>query len=462
MPRPALRAALLSLCMASFAPALCLAQNAGGNLAAPVEAQRRLSTAPFATLMPIATIGAGDGLLAELEKTIGPSVTAIVLESGSYTLSDLAAAAADKGLAAIEKNGTDFSISAPLVVWKGAELKIGKGEHLVLDAARSSLILNAGSLSVIGASIEGSISTDTKAYRPFILTVAGGEAVFEGSAIRNLGFSTFAETSGLSFLGRGYALVSSNIQVRNNDISNLISVSIIRSAKSSVTGNRLTAMRSSGIVLQSASNAAVKDNSLMSPGGHGIRITSQSQEIDLQDNMIHASKGHGIFVDDGSVLVAMRGNRIDKSGLSGIVLRQSGCSTVSGNTIANNALSGIRSETSFGVDIVDNTIARNREGITIGEQTGSVATNVRDNVFTRNIAGIRSDLHGDLILAENDFSGQWPRLFSGALSGSTGRYLASRDLGRVSEVRLTQKAKAASVQMASFSAFGLAACNPKT
>lgn len=454
-----MRAALLSLCLASLLPMASFAQGIAGKLAAPLETQRRLSTAKFSTMMPIATIGAGEGLLAELERNIGPDVTAIVIESGSYTLSDLVASASDRvpdGL--IGKSGNTVTIAAPLVVWKGAELRIGAGEHVVLDRSGYALILNAGALSVIDASIEGNAQT---AFRPFILTVADGEADFRGSVIRNLGFGKFAETSGLSFLGRGYALGSPDIEVSDNDISDLVSVSFIRSSNSTVTANRLTGMRSSGIVLQSASNAKVKGNSLLSAGGHGIRVTSQSQKIDLQDNTIVNAKRHGVFVDDGSVLVTVSGNRIEKSGLSGIVLKESGCNAVSDNTLANNALSGIRAQASFAVTIVGNSIAKNRDGITLEGQTGSVATEVHDNVFTRNLSGIRSDANGDLSIARNDFSQQWTRLFAGAIANSTGRYLAFQDSGRNSEFVLNGEAKAASVQLASSSAFGLAVCTPK-
>ena len=228
-----------------------------------------------------------------------------------------------------------------------------------------------------------------------------------------------------------------------------------------MTGNRLTGMRSSGIVLQSASNAKVKGNSLLSATGHGIRITSQSQKIDLQDNTIVNARSHGVFVDDGSVLVAMSRNRIEKNGLSGIVLKKSGCNAVSNNTLANNALSGIRLEASFGITIVGNSIVENRDGITLEGQTSSVATEVHDNLFSRNLAGIRSDAHGDLNIARNDFSKQWTRLFAGAIASSTGRYLASQDAGRNSEFVLKGEAKTASVQLASFSAFGLADCTSK-
>ncbi len=122
------------------------------------------------------------------------------------------------------------------MVWKGAELRISEGEHVVLDESGFALILNAGSLSLINASVEGGTSSEQRTdFRPFVLTVADGEAVFKGSTIRNLGFGTFAETSGLAFLGRGYSMASADVEVSNNDITNLVSVSFIRSAKTKVS-----------------------------------------------------------------------------------------------------------------------------------------------------------------------------------------------------------------------------------
>lgn len=458
-----LTASILAVLLTGGLPQVGLTQTKSGPLQTPIEAQRRLSTAKFSTMLPIATVGASEGLLAELEKSIAPGVTAIVIESGSFTLSDLARAAAEKKLVSIiEKSGDTVAISAPLVIWKGAELKISKDEYVVLKASGSSLILNAGTLSITGASLEGVASTDPEnAFRPFILSVADGGVAVTGSTLRHLGFGSFPETSGLSFLGRGYSLSSASIHVSNNEIADLVSISLIRSAKSVVINNRISATSSSAIVLQSSVNADVRDNSLTTPGGHGIRITSQSQDINLQGNTVIGSKSHGIFVDDGSVLVSVSHNRVEKSGLSGVMLRQSGCSSVSGNVIDNNTLSGIRAEASFGVNISDNTISKNRVGLTFEGQAGNRPTEIRRNVFVRNMTGIRSDGHGDLRIAENDFSRQWTRLFAGAIASSTGRYLASRQAVSSSDFLLKGQASAASVQLASFSAFGVAACNSK-
>ncbi|WP_296038687.1 right-handed parallel beta-helix repeat-containing protein [uncultured Agrobacterium sp.] len=462
MSKAAMCTAFVAFSMACVLPPASTAQDASSHLA-PVKAQMRLSTAKFRTMLPIATIGAGEGLLTELENNIAPDVTAIVIESGSYALADLVAAIDEKGLqGAVTKSESTFTIGAPLVVWKGAELTIGQGEHVILDQKRSSLILNAGSMSLINASIEGSTSSEKRiGFRPFILTVADGKAVFNGSRIRNLGFGTFAETSGIAFLGRGYSMASADVEVSNNDITNLLSVSFIKSAKTQVFGNRLNQMQSSGIVLQSMSDVKVAGNVLKSTSGHGIRITSQSQKIALQDNTIVGSKAHGIFVDDGSVLVDINGNRVEKSGLSGIALRDSGCSVIARNEVVNNAQSGVLSEASFSVDVNGNSIVKNWHGITLERQSGTTATKVRDNTFDRNRVAIRSDGHGDLIIARNDFSRQWTRLFGGALASSTGRYLAFHDAGNDFDFVLTGEAKAATVQMASFSAFGLAECNSK-
>lgn len=463
MSSPILKASILALLLTGTLPQLALAQTKSGPLQTPIEAQRRLSTAKFSTMLPIATVGASEGLLAELEKKIAPEVTAIVIESGSFTLSDLVRAGAAKQLASIIKRGSGaVAISAPLVIWKGAELKIGKNEYVVLDGNGSSLILNAGTLSINGASFEGTASTDPEnAFRPFILSVADGSTALTGSTIKHLGFGTFPETSGLSFLGRGYSLSSARIHVSDNEITDLVSVSLVRAAKSVVTNNRITATRSSAIVLQSTANADVSGNTLTTPGGHGIRITSQSQDINLRGNTVLGSKNHGIFVDDGSVLISVSRNRVKKSGLSGVMLRQSGCNSVAGNIIEDNTLSGIRAEASFGVSISDNTISKNKEGLTFEDQTGNSPTDIRHNVFMRNMTGIRSDGHGDLRIADNDFSKQWTRLFAGAIASSTGRYLASQDAVSNSDFLLKGEARAASVQMASFSAFGLAACNSK-
>ncbi|GAK72563.1 hypothetical protein RRU01S_26_00900 [Agrobacterium rubi TR3 = NBRC 13261] len=461
MSRALLPALFLYATVTALLPQPSLAMDAGSALPIPAASQQRLSTAKFGTVIPIATVGASQGLFGELEKHVDPNVTAIVIESGAFTLSDLAAIAAGKHLeGTVQKRGETFQIMAPLVIWKGAELRIGKGEQLLLEGTKSALILNAGTLTVTEASIDASASSDAgNPFRPFILTVADGSASIRGSHIRNLGFGSFAEASGLSFLGRGFSLSTSNIQVTNNTISNLVSLSLVKANGSVIDGNSLTGMRSSGIVVQSTSRIAVLNNSLSSSKGHGIRVTSRSQQVNLQHNDITASQGHGIFVDDGSVLVALNDNRVEKSELSGIIIKGSGCSTVSDNLVVGNKLSGIRAEGSLGVEISGNSILKNHDGISLEEQAGAMSTDIHGNVFSRNAIGIRSDGHGDVRLSANDFSAQWPRLFAGAMAGATGRYLDAHEGRPNAEFIVNGKQSPAIVQLASFSAFGLAACN---
>ncbi|WP_421424549.1 right-handed parallel beta-helix repeat-containing protein [Agrobacterium rosae] len=455
-----IEALVLSASLTVALPQQSLAIDAGSALPISAASQQRLSTAKFGTVIPIATVGASQGLFAELEKHINPDTTAIVIESGTFSLTELAAAAAGKKLEGILQNrGDAFQITAPLVIWKGAELRIGKGEQLLLDGTKSALIINAGTLVVTDASIDASASSQAgNRFRPFILTVAEGGATIKSSHISNLGFGSFAEASGLSFLGRGFSLSTPNIQITDNTISNLVSLSFIKANGSVIRDNRLTDMRSSGIVVQSASNVTVLHNSMASSKSHGIRVTSRSQQVKLQYNDVTSSQGHGIFVDDGSVLVNVRDNHVEKSELSGIVIKGSGCSTVSDNLTESNKLSGIRAEGNLSVEISRNSIRKNHDGISLEEQAGAV-TDIQDNVFSRNAIGIRSDGHGNLRLLANNFSAQWPRLFAGAMAGATGRYLDAHDARPNSEFIVHGEQKPAVVQLATFSAFGLAACN---
>ncbi len=461
MSKALIVALVLSATLAVALPQPSLATDAGSALPMPAASQQRLSAAKFGTVIPIATVGASQGLFAELEKHISPDITAIVIESGTFSLTELAAAAAGKRLeGTVQKQGQSFQITAPLVIWKGAELRIGKGEKLFLDGTKSALIINAGTLVVSEASVDARASSQAgNPFRPFILTVAEGGATIKDSHISNLGFGSFAEASGLSFLGRGFSLSTPNIRITNNTISGLVSLSFIKANGSVIRDNRLTEMLASNIVVQSASNVTVQHNSLTSSKGHGIRVTSRSQQVKVQDNDIMSSQGHGIFVDDGSVLVTVQGNRVEKSELSGIVIKGSGCSTVSDNLTASNKLSGIRAEESLSVEISGNYIRKNHDGISLEEQAGAMSTDIHGNVFSRNAIGIRSDGHGDLRLSANDFSAQWPRLFAGAMAGATGRYLGAHDARPDSEFIVNGEQRPATVQLATFSAFGLAACN---
>ncbi|XUY27095.1 right-handed parallel beta-helix repeat-containing protein [Agrobacterium sp. rho-8.1] len=460
MSKALIQALILCATFSAVSPQPSRATDATSTLPIPAASQQRLSTAKFGTVIPIATVGASQGLFGELEKHVDPNITAIVIESGIFTLSDLVVIAAGKHLeGTVQKRDDIFQIMAPLVIWKGAELRIGKGERLLLNGAKSALILNAGTLIITEASIDASASLQQgNPFRPFILTVAEGGASIKGSHISNLGFGSFAEASGLSFLGRGFSLSTPNIQVANNTISNLVSLSFVKANGSVIDGNSLTGMRSSGIVVQSTSNVNVLNNNLSMSKGHGIRITSRSQNVKLQRNDIMASQGHGIFVDDGSVLVHVQDNRVEKSELSGIVIKGSGCSIVTDNLTARNKLSGIRAEGSLSVEIFGNSIVKNHDGISLEEQAGAMSTDIHDNLFSRNATGIRSDGHGDLRLAANDFSAQWPRLFAGKMAGATGRYLNANDAQPNSAFIVNGEQRPATVQLASFSAFGLAAC----
>lgn len=455
MPRTVLILTLIAIMLVG-APAGAGEAAIAGRLEPTGVSQQRISKSAIGLLLPLLTATAGKDFLAEVSAHVPMTRQAIVVESGTLSLKELLALQPETGLV---KQPEGYRLHSPLIIWHGASLRIARGETLLLDGSRGAFIVNAGTLDIDGASLRG-LAGGT--YRPFILTTPGASARMNNSSFADLGFGEEPETAGLAFVGRGLPVTGDVVDLRTNQFSHLNGLALIRANDAGITSNRFEDSGSTAITLIASANIRVRDNVVIGSKGHGLKLSRGSSSLEIAGNSFSGNAGHGIYVDAGTILARIADNSIESSGKSGIAIRGSACIEILGNLIKKSVASAVAITDSFAATVVHNTLTGNRVGLSFQGQRGEAASLVSENHFRRNQVGIRADGRGDLRLNGNDFSEQWPRLFTGSIVDKTGRYLKAAQAGRTSPFTLAGDAESAAVDQAGFSPFALSSCYSKT
>lgn len=427
-----------------------------GRLEPTSGSQQRISKSAIGLLLPVLVATAGKGFLAEVSAHVPMTSQAIVVESGTLTLEELVALQPEMGLV---KQADGYRLHSPLIIWHGASLRIASGETLVLDGSQGAFIVNAGTLDINGASIRGLVSGG---YRPFILMASGASARLSNSSFSDLGFGAQPETSGLAFIGRGLPVAGDVVDVHANRFLHLNGVVLIKASDASIAKNRFEDSGSTALAMIASADIQIRDNVIIGSRGHGLKLSRGSSSLEITGNVLKDNAGHGIFVDAGTVLARIADNSVDSSGKSGIAVRGSACIEILGNLVKTSGASAVAITDSFAATVARNTLTGNRAGLSLQGQRGTAASLVSENHFRKNQVGIRADGRGDLKLAGNDFSEQWPRLFTGSIVDKTGRYLEAAQAGHTPPFTFNGDAEAATLDQARFSAFALSSCYSKT
>lgn len=454
MPRAVLILALIAIFLPT-APAGAGEPAISGRLEPTGVSQQRVSKSAIGLLLPVLTATAGKGFLAEISAYVPMTRKAIVVESGTLSLKELLALQPETGLVKLPDG---YRLRSPLIIWHGASLRIARGETLLLDGSQGAFIVNAGTLDINGASVSGLASG---AYRPFILTASGASARMSNSSFSSLGFGEEPETAGLAFIGRGLPVAGDMVDVHANRFSHVNGLVLIKASHARIARNSFEDSGRTALALIASADIQIRDNIVIGSLGHGLKLSRGSSSLEITGNILGDNAGHGIFVDTGTVLARIANNSVDSSGKSGIAVRGSACIEILSNLIKTSGVSGVAITDSFAATVARNTLTGNRTGLSLQGQRGEAASLVSENHFRRNQVGIRADGRGNLKLNGNDFSEQWPRLFSGSIVDKTGRYLTAAQAGRGSLFTFAANAEAATVDQAQFSAFALSSCYSK-
>jgi mannuronan 5-epimerase len=435
--------------------------------ATPAATQKRLSQSRLDLMLRRIRIGASkelvDALVRAQPLADGP---AIVIESGSFSLADVEADLETRGYGRyLKKTPAGYVAHRPIVIWNGGRLSLAPGETLSLDGKNGSFVLNAGQLYVTKARIQSTLSKDveTAGFRPFVLTTFTGTAVLTDSRFSDLGFGPFPESSGVAFVSQQFGVNDRQSHIRSNTFERLGGLTLQDVGRVDILDNRFIDSTAAAISVIHAHDLVIGANVIAhSINAHGIKISHSSKRISVEGNAVFTSAGQGIYVNDASISIAIKGNLVALNANSGISVESSACVGVSNNTVVANGTRGIAIRKSLASVVAGNLIADNTfAGLSIGEQFHDDFAKVTGNIFVANRFGLSGDQIGLVLLAENDFAKQLPRIGAGDFAALVGGFLAQTAATPAQLSEIKSKGSYSLSGIAAYSPYDLAACSNK-
>lgn len=344
---------------------------------------------------------------------------AVSVRAGTVTLDDIRSYAAALGL----PPRLDGTMTAPVIVWPGATLRLSPGENLMLARDSGAFILSMGTLDIDGATIEavGRENPYTPSFVPFVTIADGGSLLMQGATMRGLGFGQTAKFNGLSVASNLLTRSGGKIVIRDSLFDGLQNVTISGVSGAEITGNTFINARDNTLQLTNAPRGLIQNN-LFTGGSHtnAIRVEQGSVETTIKHNIFIRGHRVAVLVTGGSDRVQVNDNLVWKREGAGVKFLNANCGLAQGNVVLDNRQKGIEVRKSDGAVVRDNLIAGNgSSGIWVSAQKHDALASVSGNILVANGSGLSAATGAGILLHGNDFSGQLPRLLDGDIARLT-------------------------------------------
>ncbi len=362
----------------------------------------------------------------------GENRQALVIMSGQARLSDVRALLASTRLQAARRE-QDLTLDVPLIIWKGAQLRLVPGETLLLNRTSGAFVLNLGHIEIQRATIAvtGEINPHSAAFIPFVATAGGGSVQADQARFLGLGFGHSPKFSGFSILRNALFPARYPTHIINSFFHDFVGIAVSGVADVVIQGNNFRNARGNAVSLKQSRRSRVVSNLFSgSMPTNAIRVENGSVDSIVTGNIILGGERAGIVVRHNSDRTQVMKNIVWKRQGGGIMLAQSDCGRIKDNLVLDNAQKGVEIRNSQDARVATNLIASNHSaGIWISAQTDTTQTYINGNTLISNGSGLAAATGGIVILEGNDFSSQFPRLLSGDWAQQS-RIIAGNLLGQ--------------------------------
>lgn len=344
---------------------------------------------------------------------------AVSVRAGTVTLADIRAYSTAFGFPPLD----DGTLTAPVVIWPGATLRLSPGERMGLARDAGAFILSMGALEVNGATIEttGPKNVYTPSFVPFVTIAGSGSLIIKSAKLRGLGFGDTAKFKGLSVAGNLLQQTAGKVVIRDSLFDGLKTLTLASVTGADVSGNTFINAGDNTLSLVNAPKTKVKDN-LFTGGSttNAIRVGKGSSETHISRNIFVLGERIAMLITDGSDRVKVSKNLIWKRRGTGVKFLKTRCGLVKGNVFLDNAQKGIEVRKSNGTVVDSNLIAgHGSAGIWVSAQRPDARTLLRANVLIANESGVSAATGAEILLDGNNFARQLPRLLDGDIGRLT-------------------------------------------
>ncbi len=342
---------------------------------------------------------------------------AVVIEDGVATLEQLRALLTNRQVS-YDLHRDTHTLRVPLVIGENATLRLSDDDRLALSRKDGAFIVGMGRFEAIGAKVWGTEdeSPAHDGFRPFV-TLLGG-AHIEGAWFADLGFGSSVKYSGVSILSHPTLGVTGRSIVHNSRFDQLVTVSVVGLSSPEIERNRFFNMARNALLISRSAHASVAGNIFYGPSPtNAVRIMHGSDHARVEGNVVLEGARAGFLVSGGSDNALVQANLIWRRNGGGIKLSEVDCGVVADNLILDDKQKGIEIRESASSVIRGNNIIGNRNaGIWISSVSSGNITHVASNLIRENGSGVSTAQGGEIALAGNDFSNQYPRFLDGEIT----------------------------------------------
>ncbi|MFT5797421.1 MAG: poly(beta-D-mannuronate) C5 epimerase [Candidatus Azotimanducaceae bacterium] len=359
---------------------------------------------------------------------------AVSVRSGTVTLADIRSYATALGFPPLP----DGTMTVPVVIWPNATFRLNPNDRMALARDAGAFILALGTLDVNGATIEvtGTPNTHTPSFVPFVTIAAGGSLLMKNATLRGLGFGQTAKFSGLSVAGNLLQQSRGKITIIDSLFDGLLTMTLAGVSGAEISGNTFINVRSNTLRLINAPHTDINNN--LFTGNlrtNGIRVDVGSSETRISKNIFLSGQRVAMLVTGGSDRVRISENIVWKRDGAGVKFLQTHCGSATDNILLDNRQKGIEVRKSMGTTVNGNLIAGNGSaGIWVSAQQPDARTSLQRNVLVANGSGLSAATGAEILMRDNNFTQQLPRLLDGDIARLTPNVAA--DLRGVTPLRL--------------------------
>ncbi len=394
---------------------------------APEMAPARISNSDLQIAMTQLAIDAGTNDMLTVVRAQGAEPTAIFVNEGSATLSDVAAS----GTNGISRDGNVFTLTEPLIIWSDAALTIAPDEVLLIDRGAGAFLLSFGAIDIDGAAVEGAgvENTIVADFEAFVLLAGRGSISATRSRFSQLGIRGTTMFSGLAVVSRGLLRPERPTLLADNAFHDTRTVYLAGTEGAQITGNLVYGDDAGGLILSGGTGAVIANNDVMTGNtGSAIRVTDGAENISITHNLVLDAPSNGILVDRAVRHIDVSRNIVLSSGDAGIVMRRAACAQMQGNLVVRNAATGIRLQETSDLTLGNNAVLLNGiAGIEILDQPVLGRIKIAHNVIGGNREGLSGASIHQVTLDDNMMSAQLPRLFGGEFAQYLPAYLTTTE-----------------------------------
>ena len=341
---------------------------------------------------------------------------ALEVVEGVLTLSDLKRRLAARHLGYDIKTGADI-LRVPLIIGKDATLRLTQGDALLLSREDGAFVVNFGKLEIISGEIAATsrIEEETREFAPFVATVGSGTVRLSNATLRDLGFGFTAKYAGFSILAHTTMQPGERNFIDNSRFDGLVAVALVGVKHAEVRGNRFFDMRRNPLLVSQSPSAVVEGNLFSgNTPTNAVRVANGSSNARLVRNIVLEGSRAGLLISSGSDNVLVTGNLIWRRNGGGIKLHHVRCGRVQRNVILDDKQKGVEIRTSPDSLVAANRIIGNANaGVWVSAQKPENITYVLNNLLRENGSGLSTASGGDIALAGNDLTNQFPRFLDG-------------------------------------------------